>query len=153
AIELCEERRLRVVVAPAFVDAVERPLEPSARRRLESQLASARAFEERLRQRRRTIRLIAEETVRRQWRFVLNGAGDLVPLTRPAVARPVGVHESTVSRAIADRYVLLPSRQIVPFSRFFEPAQAPCAALARLVAEEETPRSDADLAEELAELG
>jgi RNA polymerase sigma-54 factor len=152
-VDLLEQRRLSVVVAPSYADADASTLDADTRRRLESQLAAAQSFEQRLRQRWRTMRLIAEATVARQREFVLHGPRHLRPLTRAEIADVVGVHESTVSRAIAGRHVLLPSHDIVPFSRFFDAAQAPCAALAQLVANESTPRSDADLAEELAQLG
>ena len=41
------------------------------------------------------------------------------PLTRAEVAAELDLHESTVSRAVADKYALLPDRTIVPLSRFF----------------------------------
>jgi RNA polymerase sigma-54 factor len=148
-VELLEQRRFRVVVAPSYRDADSSALDAQSRRCIES----AQSFTHRLRQRWRTMRLIAEETVRRQRDYVLRGPRHLRPLTRAEIAGAVGVHESTVSRATAGRYVLLPSHDIVPFSRFFDAAQAPCAALAQLIADESTPRSDADLAEELAQLG
>ena len=153
AIELVEQRRLHVVVAPSYADVDASMLDDGTRHRVEQQVVAAQSFVLRLRRRWRTMRLIAEETVSRQRDFVLHGPRHLRPLTRAEIAGAIGVHESTVSRAIAERYVLLPSHDIVPFSRFFDAAQAPCAALAQLVADESTPRSDADLAEELAQLG
>ena len=153
AVDLVEQRRMNVVVAPAYSEVDGSALDEAARARIESQLSSARSFQLRLHRRWQTMRLIAGETVVRQREFVLHGPSRLKPLTRGEIAAAVGVHESTVSRAIAGRYVLLPSRRVVPFSRFFEAAQAPCAVLAQLVADETTPRSDADLAEELAQLG
>ncbi|MFN8511490.1 MAG: hypothetical protein U0841_02630 [Chloroflexia bacterium] len=46
----------------------------------------------------------------------------LRPLTRAVVAQQIGVHESTVSRATANKYVMLPNRQVIPFSDFFTPS-------------------------------
>jgi RNA polymerase sigma-54 factor len=43
-------------------------------------------------------------------------------LTRATVAQQVGVHESTVSRATANKYVMLPNRKVIPFSDFFTPS-------------------------------
>jgi RNA polymerase sigma-54 factor len=99
------------------------------------------------------MRRVAETVVGRQEAFVLHGPRHLRPLTRAEVADGLDVHESTVSRAVAGRNVLLPSGRIVPFARFFGGAGAPEAALAGLVAAEETPKSDAELAQELADLG
>src|SRR5262249_38210673 len=100
-----------------------------------------------------TVRAIAEVVVERQREFVLRGPLFSVRLTRAEVASAIGVHESTVSRATAGRYVLLPSKRIVAFSCFFDPMQAACAALAKLVTEEVGPRSDRDFAEELKRRG
>ena len=47
---------------------------------------------------------------------------ELRPLTRAVVAQQVGVHESTVSRATANKYVMLPTRKVIPFSDFFTPS-------------------------------
>jgi RNA polymerase sigma-54 factor len=47
---------------------------------------------------------------------------ELHPLTRAVVAQQVGVHESTVSRATANKYVMLPTRKVIPFSDFFTPS-------------------------------
>jgi RNA polymerase sigma-54 factor len=153
AIELVEPRRLRVVVAPAYIEADGRRLDAETRAQIEEQLAQARAFVHRLDRRWRTMRAVAEAVVARQREFVLHGPRFIAPLTRAEVAAELGVHESTVSRATTGRYVLLPSRRVVPFSCFFDAAQGPCAAISQLVAEEESPRSDADLAAELAQLG
>lgn len=38
------------------------------------------------------------------------------------MAVQVGVHESTVSRATANKYVMLPNRKVIPFSDFFTPS-------------------------------
>jgi RNA polymerase sigma-54 factor len=40
-------------------------------------------------------------------------------LTRSEIAAELGVNESTVSRATADKYVMLPNRRVAPFSEFF----------------------------------
>lgn len=69
------------------------------------------------------------------------------------MADALGVHESTVSRAIAGRSVLLPSGQVIPFARFFDRSSAPQDALIGLVAAEEHPKSDAELTDDLARLG
>lgn len=59
-------------------------------------------------QRQHTILRIAQEIVRVQVDFLENGRGFLKPLTMAEVARVVGVHETTVSRAIAGKYMQTP---------------------------------------------
>jgi RNA polymerase sigma-54 factor len=45
---------------------------------------------------------------------------DLVPLTQTKVASLLRVHESTVSRTVAEKYMQLPSSQVVQLSFFFD---------------------------------
>ena len=61
-----------------------------------------------LHQRQQTIFNIATEIVARQRAFFDQGAAHLKPLTMNQVAEVVGVHETTVSRAIANKYVQTP---------------------------------------------
>ena len=46
----------------------------------------------------------------------------LKPLTRSQMAKDLGVHESTISRATAGKFIQLASRDVVPFDVFFKPA-------------------------------
>jgi RNA polymerase sigma-54 factor len=41
-------------------------------------------------------------------------------LTRSTLASYIGLHESTVSRATAGKYVMLPNRKVIPFADFFQ---------------------------------
>jgi RNA polymerase sigma-54 factor len=59
-------------------------------------------------QRQHTILRIAQEILRVQIDFFENGRGFLKPLTMAEVSRVVGVHETTVSRAIAGKYMQTP---------------------------------------------
>jgi RNA polymerase sigma-54 factor len=61
-----------------------------------------------LHQRQQTIFNIATEIVKRQRGFFEEGVAHLKPLTMNQVAEVVGVHETTVSRAIANKYVQTP---------------------------------------------
>ncbi|MCE0484351.1 MAG: RNA polymerase factor sigma-54 [Methylacidiphilales bacterium] len=61
-----------------------------------------------LHQRQQTIFNIATEIVKRQRAFFDQGVAHLKPLTMNQVAEVVGVHETTVSRAIANKYVQTP---------------------------------------------
>ena len=61
-----------------------------------------------LERRRHTVRGVVESIVRRQPDFLEHGPAYLRPLSLREVATDVGVHESTVSRAVAHRYVDTP---------------------------------------------
>jgi RNA polymerase sigma-54 factor len=82
-------------------------------------VAQARSFVAQLRDRWQTLWRIADCAVQRQKAFLVHGPAALVPLTRAEVAADLGLHESTVSRAVADKYALLPDRTMVALSRFF----------------------------------
>lgn len=59
-------------------------------------------------QRQRTIYKIAAEIVRQQTDFLEHGLSHLRPLTMATVADQVGVHETTVSRAVNQKYMRTP---------------------------------------------
>lgn len=61
-----------------------------------------------LQQRQQTILNIAREIVSRQRDFMEKGVSHLKPLTMIQVAEVVGVHETTVSRAVSGKYMQTP---------------------------------------------
>ena len=61
-----------------------------------------------LHQRRETILNIARQIVQRQHGFLERGVAHLVPMTMAEVAKVVGVHETTVSRAVSGKYIQTP---------------------------------------------
>ncbi len=65
---------------------------------------------------RRLMQIIAEG----QREFILGGDGDLHPTTRVQIAEALGLHESTISRAVAGKSVSLPDGRIVPLAKFFD---------------------------------
>ncbi|WP_270527945.1 RNA polymerase factor sigma-54 [Mitsuokella jalaludinii] len=69
-------------------------------------------------QRRTTIRRVVEEIVRRQTAYFEKGPAFLEPMTMKDVADTIGVHESTVSRAVANKYAELPTGVIALRSLF-----------------------------------
>lgn len=59
-------------------------------------------------QRNDTIERIAQSLALRQKEFFLNPKGKLVPLTMKAVADELHVHESTIARAVSNKYINTP---------------------------------------------
>lgn len=72
-------------------------------------------------QRRGTLVKCAEAIVMRQERFFRSGAGHLRPMTLSDVAEELEIHESTVSRAIKDKYLQC-SQGLFPLAYFFSRA-------------------------------
>lgn len=112
-----------------------------------------------------TLLRVAREIFRRQEAFLTHGASGLVPLTLKDVAEGVGVHESTVSRAVMGKAVTTPQGLFA--LRFFfssvlagdaqqaHSAEAVREVIRRLVAEEDPKSvfSDDDLVRLLRERG
>jgi RNA polymerase sigma-54 factor len=61
-----------------------------------------------LHQRQQTILNIANEIVKRQREFMSQGVAHLKPMTMAQIADVVGVHETTVSRAVSGKYMQTP---------------------------------------------
>jgi RNA polymerase sigma-54 factor len=71
-------------------------------------------------QRQQTILNIANEIVKRQSEFLENGTAYLKPMTMVQIAEAVGVHETTVSRAISGKYMATP-QGVFEMKYFFTP--------------------------------
>ena len=68
-----------------------------------------------------TILRVASEIVQHQTPYLHHGLAKFQPLTARLVAERLALHESTISRAIANKYIETP-RGIYPFSFFFSRA-------------------------------
>ncbi len=71
-------------------------------------------------QRQQTIERITREIIKVQGEFFDQGLSKLRPLTMTQIADAVGVHETTVSRAIANKYIKTP-HGVFDFKFFFTP--------------------------------
>ncbi|SFU13526.1 RNA polymerase factor sigma-54 [Mesorhizobium sp. YR577] len=74
-------------------------------------------------QRAKTILKVASEIVRQQDAFLVHGVRQLRPLNLRTVADAIGMHESTVSRVTANKYMLTP-RGVFELRYFFTAAIA-----------------------------
>jgi RNA polymerase sigma-54 factor len=71
-------------------------------------------------QRQQTVERITRELLRQQEAFFERGSAALRPLTMSQVADAVGVHETTVSRAIANKFIRTP-HGVLEMKYFFTP--------------------------------
>ncbi len=81
-------------------------------------ITAAQWLIESIEQRRNTLTKVAQEIVRHQKRFLEDGPEFLEPLKMQQIADKVGVHVTTVSRAVDDKWIETP-RGILPLRRFF----------------------------------
>jgi RNA polymerase sigma-54 factor len=76
-------------------------------------------------QRKQTIMKVCQAIVRRQTEFLSHGLDSLKPMMIKEVAEEVGVHPSTVSRAVASKYVHTPQGVFELRYFFSEAVQGP----------------------------
>jgi RNA polymerase sigma-54 factor len=92
--------------------------EPEAYRFLNDRLKKAIWFMRSLNQRNQTIYKVARFVVDRQKEFFEKGIDFIRPLTLMEIAQDIGVHESTVGRVVANKYMMTP-RGVFSLKYFF----------------------------------
>jgi RNA polymerase sigma-54 factor len=142
-------------LSPLYKDLSRRDstLDEHERAHVQTYIARARFFLTNLRQREHTLKRIGESIVAHQEAFLHHGVRYLTPLTRSEIAAELDLHESTVSRAIADKSARLPNGTLMAISEFFVVARGVQDVLRELVATEPCPLSDEQLARLLAAQG
>jgi RNA polymerase sigma-54 factor len=75
---------------------------------LREKLRSGKFIINAIEQRQRTIERITREIIKHQGEFFTEGVSKLKPLTMTQIADIIGVHETTVSRALANKYLKTP---------------------------------------------
>jgi RNA polymerase sigma-54 factor len=101
--------------------AKDRSAEPSVRRYLREKLERARSVVEALEMRRQTLGRIGARLFEHQRAFLERGPGHLAPLRMKDLADELGIHVSTVSRAVAGKHAQTPWG-ILPLRHFFQGA-------------------------------
>jgi RNA polymerase sigma-54 factor len=122
-LELNPDTMPRVLVNEAFYARVSRHAERDAKLFLSERLATANWLVKSLHQRAQTILKVASEIVRRQDGFFRHGVSHLRPLILRDIAEIVTLHESTVSRVTANKFIATP-RGIFELKYFFTTAIA-----------------------------
>lgn len=138
-----------------------RAAQPQERVLLNAQLQEARWFLSALEKRLDTIRRVAEAIVAMQQDFFQEGELAMRPLTRKEIAESLGIHESTVSRAVNGKFLHC-KRGVYELRYFFSQSSgedfsttAIKALLSEWVAQEDPkkPLTDQELSERLAAEG
>jgi RNA polymerase sigma-54 factor len=108
-VELTDQHVPRLVVSSTCRALVERgDLSAEDVTYLRKKLRTASFLIDGISQRQSTLRLVGEQIARAQRDFLLASGGVMSPLTMARVASVIGVHETTVSRALANKYVRTP---------------------------------------------
>ena len=161
-VEVLESRRFQLSVNPLYDDLASRLQEQAKtppglsaqdRQHVQEQVKRAQNFLGFVQERRNTLERVTVFIAAQQADFLRLGPSGLHPLTRAEVAEALSLHESTISRATKDKFVMLPNRRVVPFSTFFHAALSAQDALRTLVEAEPHPYTDIELADLLRDKG
>ena len=91
---------------------------PETREYIKRKINAAQWLIDSIEQRRSTLTRVAQAIVDHQKDFVEKGVEFIEPLKMQQIAEKVGVHVTTVSRAVDDKWIQTP-RGIFPLKRFF----------------------------------
>jgi RNA polymerase sigma-54 factor len=158
-VEVVESKRFYLNLNPSYAQLYsemtsrQAHLSEDERRHIQQYVSRAKLFISNINQRRQTLAKITKHIVQLQREFLDRGVRHLHPLTRARVAAELGMHESTVSRATAAKYVMLPSGEVIPFSNFFVANLGVKDLIKDLIDNEEQPLTDQELADILCERG
>ncbi len=122
-VDVVESKRFFLRISPLYRQLAQEMTQTESeaeREHIRQYVNRAKLFLSNIEQRRQTILKISEALVKIQEEFLREGVRDLLPLTRSNLASHIGLHESTVSRATAGKYVMLPNRKVIPFADFFQ---------------------------------
>ena len=139
-------------VNPLFKQAVQQA-SPNSKEELKGDLEKASLFVKCLQQRNHTMERLLSRVVSLQREFILHGEKYLKPVTRASISKELEVHESTISRAVANKAVQLPNKKIIPLSSFFDRSLNVRTVLKEIIEQEKDPLSDSELVELLSERG
>ena len=158
-IEVVESRRFALRINPMYIrlaDDLRRnsaTMSPEEKKHVQQYAGQARMFISNITQRRQTMLKITTCIVDRQRAYLKHGVRALQPLSRAAIAEQLGLHESTVSRATASKFAMLPNGEVIPYSHFFTPSLSVKDILKEVVEKEGKALTDTDIRERLNTLG
>src|SRR5207237_1632755 len=96
----------------------DRSADPKTKEYVKRKIQSAQWLVEAIEQRRSTLEKVTKAIIQHQRAFLDQGPEFIEPLKMQQIADQVGVHVTTVSRAVDDKWVQTP-RGIFPLKRFF----------------------------------
>lgn len=111
----------RLRISPIYKEMIAKgQLSKQEKEYIQEKMRSGKFLISSIEQRQQTIERIAKEIVKIQSEFLDEGVSKLRPCTMTQVADKVGVHETTVSRAIANKYIQTP-HGVFDLKYFFTP--------------------------------
>jgi RNA polymerase sigma-54 factor len=154
-VEVVESRRFQLRVNPMYtrlsadLQRSSALMNPDEKRHVQQYVGRAKLFIANIHQRRQTLFNITRCLVEQQRDYLEHGVRHLRPLSRAAVAIELGVHESTVSRATAQKYVMLPNGEVIPYAHFFTPSLSVKDIMKEVIEKEGKPLTDSEIVDRL----
>ena len=105
-------------ISPRYIQMLRDNPPPETREWIRRKIESARWLIESIEQRYSTLRKVAQEIIDHQLEFLERGPEAIHPLKMQQIADRVGVHVTTVSRAVDEKWIQTPRGQF-PLKRFF----------------------------------
>ncbi|MGD9853583.1 MAG: RNA polymerase factor sigma-54 [Planctomycetaceae bacterium] len=117
-VELEEEYVPRLRISSSYLKMMQQNPDAKTKEYIKRKVESAKWLMDAIEQRYSTLRRVAQAIVDAQTDFLENGPEHIVPLKMQQVADVVGVHVTTVSRAVDDKYIATP-RGVFALKRYF----------------------------------
>jgi RNA polymerase sigma-54 factor len=152
-VEVVEPQRFLVRMNPLYQQLHQQPHQISTdeRKHVVHFLERARIFMSALQRRHDLLQRLVTYLVTFQRDFLDHGPLYLRHLTQTDVARELGIHTSTVSRATSGKFVQLPSQDLLPLQIFFASETRVQDLVRQIILQETIPLSDERIARQLRE--
>lgn len=154
-IEVLEQERYTIGINRTYLG-YRTGADAALRQRLAEYRDDARFLKKAIEKRWKTLQRVCNAIFEAQRLFFTDGSycpTTLRPLTRERIAEVLGMHPSTIGRAVEDKNAILPNGKVVPLRFFFDQTVPIRALLRRYVTAEPAAISDGDLCDYLEKRG
>jgi len=118
SVKLLDEYTPSLRISPYYIKQLRGNPDAKTKEYIKRKIESAKWLIESIEQRNNTVRKVTQAIVDHQKEFLDKGPEFIAPLKMQQIADQVGVHVTTVSRAVDDKWVQTP-RGLFPLKRFF----------------------------------
>jgi RNA polymerase sigma-54 factor len=117
-VKLIDEYTPQLRISKRYIQMLRNNPDQATKEYIKRKVDSAKWLIESIEQRNNTLRKVAQAIVDHHTEFLERGPESIVPLKMQQIADKVGVHVTTVSRAVDDKWIQTP-RGLFPLKRFF----------------------------------
>lgn len=117
-VRISKETLPQLRISRKYIDMIRNGCDAATKEFIKRKIESAKWLIESIEQRHNTLKRVAQAIVDRQTEFLDKGLEFIAPLKMQQIADVVGVHVTTVSRAVDDKWIQAP-RGLFPLKRFF----------------------------------